>query len=292
MQGNYDAAGPHFYESLQIAEELSLKENNQGSALLMRAVGALATFLLNRNALDDAEPFCIRCLLLAENAYGMDHHKLVEPLRAIAHLREKQGKFEDAANHLKRAFIIVSNIRGLVHQESQRLLDALLRIFNLCGDLKSAETYAILNLESWKEFGPSPTDISVADAKCKLAKLYLETDRPIKAEALLKDALAIQEDKVGPMHADVGETLYMLATCYCKQGRYDKETENYYHRTLEIFEATYGTESPQVGVKAVETVSSNRYQMNSRAPPIPLHQSRRSSTMDTAKSFYFMLHFW
>eukprot|EP01042_Synura_sphagnicola_P001872 gene1872-2203_t len=214
----------------------------------MRAVGALATFLLNRNALDDAEPFCIRCLLLAENAYGMDHHKLVEPLRAIAHLREKQGKFEDAANHLKRAFIIVSNIRGLVHQESQRLLDALLRIFNLCGDLKSAETYAILNLESWKEFGPSPTDISVADAKCKLAKLYLETDRPIKAEALLKDALAIQEDKVGPMHADVGETLYMLATCYCKQGRYDKETENYYHRTLEIFEATYGTESPQAAL--------------------------------------------
>ena len=248
MKGDYNMARPHFYRSLEIAELLSQQfpNSDRNSVLLTRSLGAIATFLMNQGSIEEAEPVCLKCLSLAERTYGMDHYKLVEPLRAISHLREKQGRYEESARHLKRAYVVICNVRGLVHPESQRLLAELLRVLHLQEDLRSVETYLTLNLEHWKHFGPSANDTSVACAAVKLAKLYIDTERSMKAEPLLLAALTIQEEFFGPDHSEVGETIHLLATCYYKIGRYDGETEGYFHRALEIFEHVYGHESPQV----------------------------------------------
>ncbi len=93
MQGFYIQAEPYFIRSLEISELLSHSNpSRRHSILLTRAVGALGTFFLNQSLIQQAEPYCTKCLSLAEITYGMDHYKLLEPIRAISFLCEKQGK--------------------------------------------------------------------------------------------------------------------------------------------------------------------------------------------------------
>ena len=176
MQGFYSKAEPYFIRSLEISE-LLLKNRPcyRHSVLLTRAVGALGTFFLNQSLIQEAEPYCIKCLSLAENTYGMDHYKLLEPIRAMSFLCEKQGnryififnklkekyipinkyihiyiyligKIEDGIKNLKRAYIIVVYWRGPIHEEAQKLINDLLRLLYTTGDFRMAEAYALLSL--------------------------------------------------------------------------------------------------------------------------------------------------
>mmetsp|Transcript_8357 Transcript_8357/g.8520 ORF Transcript_8357/g.8520 Transcript_8357/m.8520 type:complete len:418 (-) Transcript_8357:307-1560(-) len=247
MRCLYGQAQPHFIRSLEIAELLcSMSLCSKHSSLLTRSVGALATFLLNQGMLAEAEPYCVRCLTLAEKTYGMDHYKLLEPIRAMAFLCEKQNRIDDSIRHLKRAYIVVVYTRGPVHTEAQKLIDDLLRLLHSIGDLHTAEAYALLNLENLKDFSNDQESLLLAEAYIKLAKLNLESENPKKAESRLLCALEIQQTVLGCNHSDVGETIYMLATSLFKQEKVDSETEMYYKRALEIFELVYGNESPQV----------------------------------------------
>eukprot|EP01041_Mallomonas_annulata_P002662 gene2662-5224_t len=246
MQASYDQAQPHFASSLEIAE--SLARNNPSyriNSLLIRSIGALGTFLLNQGMIEEAEPHCIRCLALAEETYGMDHYRLLEPVRAVVFLCEKQGNIDEAIRLLKRAYIVAAYTRGPVHTETQKLIDDLLRLLHSIGNLRAAEAYATLNLNNLRDFSAEPNGLPIADSCCKLAKIYLESDQPVRAEEYLTAALEIQETLLGPAHGDVGETVYMLASSYFKMERVDAITENLYTRAMEIFEKVYGNESPQ-----------------------------------------------
>jgi len=65
----------------------------------------------------------------------------------------------------------------------------------------------------------------------------------VRAEALFKRALAIDERALGPEHADVAVSLNNLAVLYQNEGRY-ADAEPIYKRTLAILEKTLGPDDP------------------------------------------------
>jgi tetratricopeptide (TPR) repeat protein len=76
-----------------------------------------------------------------------------------------------------------------------------------------------------------------------LASLYESQGKYDLAEPLLKRALAIREQSLGPDHPKTATSLNNLAVLSKTQGKYDL-AEPLYKRALEIYERALGADHP------------------------------------------------
>lgn len=67
-----------------------------------------------------------------------------------------------------------------------------------------------------------------------------------EAIPLYRRALDIQEDALGPVHADVAVTTNDLAVLYYTQGN-NEQAEKLYKKALSIYEQVFGPHHPDVG---------------------------------------------
>jgi len=78
-----------------------------------------------------------------------------------------------------------------------------------------------------------------------------------QAETLIKHALALREQLLGPEHPEIATTLDSLASIYFEQGKY-LEAEPLYQQALTIREQSLGPEHPDVAT-SLSTVAHLRY---------------------------------
>ncbi|CAM9735373.1 unnamed protein product [Scytosiphon promiscuus] len=88
--------------------------------------------------------------------------------------------------------------------------------------------------------------LDVALTLQQLAVCAADAGRTGEADALFREVLAIEEEKLGPEHRDVADTLSNLGECALKSGR-TKEATKFYERALEIEEKSFGAEQPVLG---------------------------------------------
>ena len=78
-----------------------------------------------------------------------------------------------------------------------------------------------------------------------------------QAEALLKRALALREELLGPKHPEVATAIDSLASAYFEQGKY-LQAESLYQQALPIREQAFGPEHPEVA-KSLNMLAHLRY---------------------------------
>ena len=82
-------------------------------------------------------------------------------------------------------------------------------------------------------------------ANQKLGEVLGKKGRYAEAEALLKRALEIREQALGPYHPNVAQSLNELAAIYQFRGQYAK-AEPFYNRALAIWEKVLGPDHPDL----------------------------------------------
>jgi tetratricopeptide (TPR) repeat protein len=96
------------------------------------------------------------------------------------------------------------------------------------------------------ELQTQETDSSLlASLYNSLGKAYKDAIRYTEAEASYCQALELREQKLGPDHPDVAESLNNLAELYYLQGKYGK-AEPFYVRSLSISQPQLGSDYPSV----------------------------------------------
>jgi tetratricopeptide (TPR) repeat protein len=111
------------------------------------------------------------------------------------------------------------------------------------GNHAEAQEQLNLALKEAEKFGPN--DGRLALTLGLLGRTYRDQGWYLRAEPLLKRALAIFEKALGPEHPDVATSLNHLALLYKQQGKY-AQAEPLYRRALAIFEKALGPEHPDV----------------------------------------------
>jgi CHAT domain-containing protein/tetratricopeptide (TPR) repeat protein len=205
------------------------------------------TELFNAGRYSEALPLAQRVLAIREKARGGDHLDIVQALRNLAVVYDKQGRYADAEPLYKRSLAISEKALGPNHPDIVGLLTSLAALYWAQGRYSDAEPLYKRSLAiSEKALGPDHPE--TATVLNNLAWLYMSQARYADAEPLARQSLAIYEKALGPNHPNVATSLNGLASVYYYQGRY-ADAEPLYKRSLAISEKALGPEHADVATK-------------------------------------------
>ena len=107
----FDRAEDEYLKGLKVADNLVWKGAPLSHDVLVQLLEGLAALYNAQDRIADAEPVCLRSYQISCEVFGEDSPKVVNSLRRLAALRERQGLTEVSLDLLERAYrIVVSNM--------------------------------------------------------------------------------------------------------------------------------------------------------------------------------------
>lgn len=115
--GKYDAAEVEYLSGVRIADSLMWRGCASAYEVLVQALEGLASLYNIQDRMDEAEPVCLRSLQISEEKFGVSSPKIINSLRRLSALREKQGRSEEAIEHLVRAANVMQAAQGIANNQ-------------------------------------------------------------------------------------------------------------------------------------------------------------------------------
>ena len=244
------AAEAKIHSSLcvEVAERsLAIRKGEpQAIEMLVVALGCKSYVLVGDNKVDEADAFASRALSLAEQIFVPNDVRLFKSIRAMGTIRDKQNRLEEAAAQYTRAFEIVFEGHGPVHQETLQVIDELVNVLVKKNDQKTAETLVRKCYDAAMSSTIDPNHLLIGDAAGRLATILAKGGKESEAEPYMKQALQVREKCLGVNHPLVGITLGFMAGIYEGQGQFGEETEGLLLRAMDIFRQTEGPQGAHV----------------------------------------------
>ena len=190
----------------------------------------------------DAQTLFQRALAIREQTLDQNTPLTATTLNNLARVYWSQGQYSEAENLYKRALDIWERL------EPEKLnlaatLDNLASLERDLGEYLQAEEHfrrALLVRQQFVE----PNDTGVATILNNFGLYYNEQERYTGSGALLlRRALAIWEEVLGPEHPNVAAALCNISTAWRHQGKYS-EAATALQRSLAIWVKAYGPEHP------------------------------------------------
>eukprot|EP00752_Nemacystus_decipiens_P017410 g15605.t1 len=212
---------------------------------LPRALKKAAEFHYERQDWSDAYAKYSQLRMIEENTFGEDSLVVANTLHSLGMCaNEMLGREEETERLLRRSLEIQKEKRGPDHPDVANTLHSLGVCIREAGKTDEAEWLLRQALAIRKEKGNDP--LSLARIQYSLGVCAYKTDRLQETEEdLLKEALAIRLEWLGPDHPEVANALYYLGLCDHKAGR-TGEGEKKLHRALDIFEQKMGHDQQDV----------------------------------------------
>ena len=258
---------------VEVAERsLGLRQGEpQAVEMLVVALGCKAYVLLGDDKIDEADIHASRALALAEQIFDPKDVRLFKSLRAMGAIRDKQGRPDESTAFFARAFDIVYEGHGPLHQETHQVIDELVSGLVKRGDHKTAEVLVRRCYDSALEVAPDKEGLVIGDAAGRLATILAKGGRENEAEPYMVQALKIREKCLGPNHPLVGITLGFMAGIYEGQGKYGEDTEAILLRAMDIFRQAEGPQGPHVRtslghIQRIRMKRDGRFSANASIP--------------------------
>ncbi|MGE3284611.1 MAG: BTAD domain-containing putative transcriptional regulator [Pseudonocardia sp.] len=209
MQFRLDDAVSHLRRCAKIFEQL---EDDEGRALAAAGLGGALTEL-GRDDAGDGEAFAQLELARTLLARVGDDRSRVWVLRRLARLRQRQGRYDEAATYLQRALQVLQELTGSEAVAEAGLRERLGEIRTLQGRVDEAHTDIEQALRLHRHHGDQ---FGVARALGSLAELHCAEGRLQQALSSLSDALRqwrrigfVQEqvrtlERLAGLHEEVG----------------------------------------------------------------------------------------
>jgi tetratricopeptide (TPR) repeat protein len=223
---------------------------------LSQTEGNMSVIYGNRSEFVTAANCCQRALTYAKQ-YNEEGEKkttlLFASLSNYINVHGLQSDFEGATKFAEEAYNVVAIAYNPVHPQVQEAASRLIECLSHSRDLRHAETFAQMSLDSLKD----PAN-NVDQEGEEVARGYYDlgniihsqgNDNP-RAEMLAKESLRIRVQFYGNDHLRVGESIALLANTLIAQGRLDDELRGLYERGLAIM-------VKHVGLDAINTAVGN-----------------------------------
>ncbi|MDQ6660772.1 MAG: tetratricopeptide repeat protein, partial [Chloroflexota bacterium] len=189
---------------------------------MAESLNILAVLYWDQGRYTEAEPLLQQALTIREQQLEPEHADVAQSLNNLALLYFEQGRYTKAESLYLRALATRGQQLELEHPDTFQSLNGLAMLYE----------------------GTSATATQAdqfAHSLLGLAELYLEQSRCTEAESLLRRALAIWEQHLGPQHPHTAFALHALAAVYSALGRYT-EAELLFRRAVNIREQQLGPE--------------------------------------------------
>lgn len=193
-----------------------------------------------------AEPTCVEAMRLAKEAREVEPRDVLVAYRTLAALYSAKADYRKAEPLLQEALRIADNSSDIMPLKAGVLNNLAMLYLDQEKDEQAIQfaEQALTQMRTAAEKMPILRTL-VATTMNNLGVGYLAQGQISKAESILREALALQEQAVGPNHDDVATTLNNLASLYFRRGEYD-QAEPLYRRALTIFEQQLGPRHPAV----------------------------------------------
>jgi eukaryotic-like serine/threonine-protein kinase len=189
---------------LREALELMRSAVGEDHPLVATGLGNVASMMTRRGDYAGAEPLLARALAVRRLALGETHPLTATSLANLGYLRFANGGFEAAADDLTQALAIQRDSVGLAHPHAQSTLRNLAAVEYARGDLAAAARWNQVQIDAaMTTLGADHPLLLQAAARLAFLRC-LSDDCDLDA---LHDAAAAHRARLGPGHAEAGESL-------------------------------------------------------------------------------------
>lgn len=212
-----------------------------------RETAAIATFALGlaaqgRGEQSRAEALLKRTLLLWEQVDPGRADYIDRASRTLAFIYVAQKRIDDAEHFFRRAIAARTAVVGPDHIELARLWAELAGKLSEAGRYRAAEEPYRTALAI---YGKHDDVIGLTATQLHFAYVLRAQARYAEAETLVREALALRQEKLAPDDPWIADALFNLGAVLRYQRRY-REAEPLFRRSLAIRLAAYGIDHPLV----------------------------------------------
>lgn len=237
-QAKFDEALAEFQKALKEAE--SFGPNDLRVAIASNQIGLV---YLQQGKYDQAEAILQKTLAAREKSLGHQHSDCASTLHDLAKAYCAQGKNDQAEQALRQALAIRQKVNGVKSVEVASTLEDLAGVCEIQNKKAEAEKFCQEAMTILKTKGSTPELATVLNRYATMCTAHDKIHH--NAEAMYKEALAIDEKVFGADHPAVARDLNNLAGFYTQKGKY-KEADSFCKRALEIRQKAFGENSPEV----------------------------------------------
>jgi tetratricopeptide (TPR) repeat protein len=212
--GRLDEAEAEYIKGIKAADSLIWKGSVSAHEVLVQVLEGLASLYNIQERIEEAEPICIRCLQVSEENFGIDSPKIVNALRRLSGLRERQGLKNEAVEHLKRALKVVDKSLGCSNSQAALINSDLVELLIRINLIQDGEDQAIMFYNQLKRENIGSTSqprshLNLADAAFTLGQVYRSKREFAKGQKLFEEALKLRVQYCGKTHITVAQVGYL-----------------------------------------------------------------------------------
>lgn len=210
----------------------------------------VGTAYIDRGDYASAEAPLLKALELQRKQHGEVHLDVAEAVYAMAALRRREKKFDEAEAYYREAMGIYAALEGERSLNVSHMLNGLGANAYGVGDLDRAENYYLESL-SIKEELLNEDDQEIVTGRHNLALLLLRKGVYERAEQLMRQALEGRKGTFGDRHPVMAKSHDGLGRILQSMSRYD-EAEQEFRLAYDIRLEAYGTNHPHTRLAQTE----------------------------------------
>lgn len=196
------------------ALRIALRSYGGRSTDTANAMVALARVELLRHRYVEAEPLLVAALPALEARFGADSPALAGPLAGLARVAVAHGELAAAQSWADRATAIAARHPSSVSSEPLRALGAVYAAQERFGDGEK-----VLRAALARDQARGGAGFETARSLAQLANLLLRAKRFDEALPLIEEAVAIDQQQLGPTHPLIADDFTDLGLIYAGVGR-------------------------------------------------------------------------
>lgn len=206
-------AAKQYKEAVRFSESLP-----PGDDTRLAALGRLGNaYGMQQNFMGASEMFHQQ-LALAEQAYGPDSEKSVEPLRFLGLLAAWQKNYKEAESYMLRALAITTKPLGDNDPRAVESLRNIAGLYMVQGDWPKAEVYLLRAVKGAEAASPD----MVLNPLWGLCDMYDRAGNPEKSQPCWHRATDLMAQRMGQNSPQLAQSLTNEATALRKLGRTDE----------------------------------------------------------------------
>lgn len=240
--GNGEITARELLDEGAIQVKAELQSRPEIYAQLSHLLGEIYFELGDENK---ATEFLQAAAFTQERLYGENSADSVATNRVIGQIHQNNGDYGLARKHLTLAYETAIKHFGEVHNEIHECLLALAYLTETDGNYAEAEVLYKKSLDVAKQLNSEDKTERVAKSMSDLAGLYRFQDRFPEAEALLREALAMQQNYFKEEHLHTLSTKRILAGLLREADRFE-ESEALYKNIIQARTEILGPEHIEV----------------------------------------------
>ncbi len=248
--GDFTGALPLCQQLLLLAQAAhSAAPSAQTTLDVVSAMWTMGITKRNVGDLSGAQAVLQQAVALAEQPpVGPAHPRLADAVRQLGQVLMLRGQYDEADATMQRALIMQEQLLGPDHDEVSETLSHMGASCIQQGNYRRAKGLlkrAVAIAELHVVPNQHPDNLSLA-LGC-LAEVYSKLQDYALAQSIAEQALALEEQFLGPHHPNVGAVLTTVAECLRHRGKFS-EAAPLYERALVIGERVYGPKHHNVAV--------------------------------------------